>query len=439
MKKSYIYLMLSLIALFSSCSKENPFEVIVETEHGQVRKSALGIDVRDEEMVQTRADNEIKTDDFKISFFKNGSTTPKAVYRYGDMPDVVTLDKGKYIVKAEYGTDATAQWAPYYKGESEEFTIEPDKITDDIGEIICRLECVKVSILFAPILTQQMSEDSYVEVKVKDNESAALRFTKSHQQNAQSGYFHHEEGVSLVAVFDGYVEGVHTIKTESISEVKKGYHYKITFKLNTQESESKGDLTSGVSVNASVTVTDVERNVTVGEDEILDDNERPREEDPDDPNHPDTPADWEGPTVSAAAPLVIPGLSTVTPVDGKISLECSQDILVDDPNVTVILRFTSKIGFDEFYADIISPNLTEDELEGVGLAPHLDLVNPGGLEGALTGLGLPCNIGGEKNVEFNISKFMPMLAIFGENNHTFEIHAKDKNGECVVTLNLNFK
>lgn len=438
MKKIYLYIAVALMAVLASCGKETPFsdKDSDSKEKGQILKSALGIEVRDEERLQTRAGDAVNLDDFKISFTRKGASTPTTVYKYGEMPDIVTLERGAYTVRAEYGEDADGVWdAPYYMGESEEFSILAGKITDDIGDIVCRLQNVKVSIAFAPVLTEMMSDDAYVEVGVTNG--ATLKFTKQHELNGNSGYFRHVDGVSLVATFNGEVEGLKTVLTKSYATVQKGYHYKITFKLNSQSTDNTGGLEGGLDVDASVTVTDVERNIDVEENEPLDDNERPKEGDQD-PEIPENP-DWNGPTVSAEAPLVIPGLADAKPENGVLSLSCSQDIPVNNPDVNVVLMFASQKGFDEFYADIVSPNLTDDELQSVGLAAHLDLVNPGDLEEPLTNLGLPCNIGGEKNVKFDISSFMTLLAIFGPNSHEFIIHAKDANGETVVTLKLNFK
>lgn len=452
MKKSCLYILLSLITLVVSCDKESPFEPKQETGHGQIMKSALGIDLRDEEMTQTRAASDIDLDDFKITFTKVGASTPSGIYRYGEMPEIVTLEKGSYTVRAEYGDDVEADWnSPYYAGESDTFTINPDEITDDIGDIVCRLQNVKVTIDFAPILTEQMSDDSAVEVRVSGSgtadDSKYLRFSKNDQIAGNAGYFRHVEGVSLVATFRGMVEGLQTVQTKSYAQVQKGYHYKITFKLNTQSGESRGDVTGALAVDATVTVTDVERNVDVEDDVILDDNERPREEDPEkpDPGTPDTPTVWDGPSVTVDKPLQVPAMETLKPENGVITIDCAHTIpldKIDDEEIThVLLNFKSLAGFDEFYADIDSPNLTPDELAGVGLSDHLDLVQPESesLAGALQGLGLPVYIGGEHIVAFDISRFMGLLAVFGENEHTFRIHAKDKDGELVVNLVLTFK
>lgn len=448
MKRINSYFFIMLLFLVVSCGKENPFEIETDPGKGILHKSAIGIDLRDDEFVQTKADDSVNIDDFKITIFKEGSTTPVVVYRYGDMPEIVTLDKGTYKIRAEHGEDVEADWnSPYFAGESEAFTVLPEKITDDIGTIVCRLENVKVSIVFAPKLTEQMSDDSSVEVRVSESGTAGgsqyLRFSKNDQLRGNCGYFRHVEGVSLVATFRGVVEGLQTVRTKTYDKVQKGCHYKITFKLNTQELESKGYITGGLGLDATVTVTDVERNIDIEEEEILGDEERPREDDPAKPDDPTPPGPqgWSGPTVVAEAPLTLPPVSSWTPVDGVVTLTCSQDITLNDPNVNVVLKFESADGFDEFYADIVSDNLSDDELQGVGLSSHLDLVNPASPELAqsLTDLNLPVYIGGEKSADFDISDFMPLLSVFGANSHKFVIHVKDAKGEIIVNLILNFK
>lgn len=439
--------------LVTSCGKESPFELIQEEGKGTFHKSALGFDVRDEEMVQTRGENNINIDDFKIIFTKVGASSPSVVYRYGDMPDVVTLEKGSYTVRAEYGEDVEADWnKPYYVGESDSFTILPDKITDDIGEIVCRLQNVKVSILFGPNLKEQMGEDAVVEVRVNDSGTAegssSLNFTIDDQERGNCGYFKHVEGVSLVATFKGDIEGLRTVQTKSYSDIKKGHHYKITFKLISHAGESKGDLSGNMKVDASVTVTDVERNVDIEEDQILDDSERPVEKDPEDPNipGPDDPSAWQGPTVKAEPPLTIPSFSELTPDnDGIIRIECTQDIskaaAMGGQEYPVALTFMSKSGFEEFDADIVSDDLTPEELEGMDLNSHLDLINPATPEMAetLDGLGFPVYVEGKHEAAFDITQFVPLLAAFEPKPHKFIIHVKDAKGEIIVNLVLNFK
>lgn len=420
MKPIKILSILSCSLMLFSCGKEAPFNVEPVTGEGQILKSAFNVDLRDGELGQTtvrstRAD--ISYDDFKVIFTKEGAASPTSTYRYGEMPEIVSLEQGVYVAKATYGENLDAEWDnPYYVGQSDAFSIRAGEITDNIGEIVCRLENIKVSINFAPILTQQMSESSFVEVKVvSDGQDAkGLRFTKFEENRGISGYFRYEEGVSLVATFSGMVEGLKVSETKSIPVVDKGNHYKITFKLHNQAGENQGDVDSDMKVDASVTVTNVERNVDLEDDEILDDSERPSEGEPDEP----TPPVSEGPSVTAEAPINLDRVNNVS------------------ASSHVVLNIASETGITEFKVNIISEDLA-------GLVPEvLDLVNPGDNLELLQNLGLlqdgKTSVQGDKDVKFDVSGFMVMLCGLGEGkDHTFKLTVGDSSGTVVKELRLH--
>ena len=112
------------------------------------------------------------------------------------------------------------------------------------------------------------------------------------------------------------------------------------------------------------------------------------------------------------------------------------------PGEEVVLMITSKSGITKFDVDIESPSLTPEELQGVGLASHLDLVDPGELLEPLQGLGLleGDSVKGLKEVKFDISGFMPLLAALGDGVHSFKLTvANEENGEKVGTLIIEIK
>lgn len=428
MKLRYKHIFLSVALLTGGCSKEAPFNIVTEEGEGQILKSALNVDLRDGELDQTivrGTRGDIVYDDFKVTFTKDGASAPTSTYRYGDMPEIVTLDKGAYVATATYGENLDAEWEnPYYVGRSDAFSINPGEITDNVGEIVCRLENIKVSINFAPILTQQMDESSFVEVKVVsgDHDAKGLRFTKSEENRGSAGYFRYVEGVSLVATFNGLVEGVKVSETKSIAKVEKGNHYKITFKLHTQGGENQGDANVDMKVDASVTVTNVERNVDLEEDDILDDSERPTEgpETPGGPDNPEPPTPAEGPVVEAEEPINLDGVNDV------------------DADSHVVLNISSETGITEFKVNIISEDLA-------GLVPDvLDLVEPGDNLELLQGLGLlgdgKTTVLNDKEVKFDVSGFMVMLCGLGSvKNHTFKLTVGDSSGTVEKELRLHTK
>ena len=85
-------------------------------------------------------------------------------------------------------------------------------------------------------------------------------------------------------------------------------------------------------------------------------------------------------------------------------------------------------GISTFTVRIDSPLLSAEELASIGLSSNLDLVNPGSMASALSGLGFPVNIGGETSVSFNISKFIPMLELLGSGTSNFHLTVTDSKG-----------
>lgn len=421
MKKIYLIPLLSAGLLLAGCSKENGFES--SDDEGQVLKSALDVSMPSDQsqIVVTRAGSDVDLSQFKINFIKTGESVATQSYTYGEMPEVVTLKAAEYRATAELGQDREAEWEnPYFKGESKPFEVRPFEITSFIDPIECELLNIKVTIAFDESLAAAMSADSYVEVKVGDN--SGLNFTSAEATAAKAGYFRHTNETTLVATFHGTVNGSEIVESKSYNDIAKGRWYKLTFKLHTNHG---GDPTGGaegsVTVDASVTTEDVNMDVVIGEDEPLDDSERPKEDDPDDPTPP-TPGDTKAPEITPEGNVVFDEVMNV-----NASSECKFSI-----------SSTAEGGFTVLTCDIISPNLTAEELAGVGLASHIDLVTPGSLESGLVGLGFPVNVGGKDKVDFNLSQFMGLMAVFGPNRHEFKLTVSDANGTTVKSLILQF-
>lgn len=404
---------------------------------GEFSKYALDLDVRMDETIRqkapTRADaNGINMDEFNITF-KNVETSAVTTYVYGEMPEIVTLKEGTYTVTATYGEDRDAEWEnPYFLGKSDEFSVSAKAITTNIGTIKCQLKNVKTSIVFDPILKQHMSDDAYVEVKVGKSSTSTLNFTTEHSDNGTAGYFRLGSETTLVATFHGTVDGAQVSETKTLSNIEAGNHYRITFKLHNYNGENTGEIGGNVSVDASVDVTKIDCNVPVIEDEPLnpDELEFPKEDNGEEPG--------PGPDEPGPGPDE-PGVKGPT-----CQVDPSSNINLDEVNEVngssiVILNFTSHTGFDVFEVDIVSDKLTPEELEGVGLSDHLDLITPGALLGQLQGLGIMAkdkeSVEGDKEVKFDISKFMTPLSIF-PGVHEFKITVGDSEGTNSYSLKL---
>ena len=107
-----------------------------------------------------------------------------------------------------------------------------------------------------------------------------------------------------------------------------------------------------------------------------------------------------------------------------------------DPEVKITV--TSQTGIVGFSVDINSTTLTPEELQGLGLSTHMDLVNPGSFEGPLTNLGFPTGsaVAGKKSLTFDTSSFMPMLTVLGPGNSDFKLTVIDASGSVSKTIQL---
>ncbi len=420
-----VFFSLALASLLGACSKENPFGS--EEENGAVgmlMTSCLAPSLTNAEGYEAVTRAAIpSTDDFKVVITRAGTRTPAAEYKYADMPEVLTLPVGDYVVSAHHGDNNVAAWEePYYFGEST-FHIEENKITDEVDPIVAKLSNIRVTIVYGPSLVNAMGADSKVSVNV--GESGTMSFAADEERSAYFKYV--DKSQTLTATFSGTVDGQRVVETKAYDNVAPGNHYRITFRLHTIDQEDPGSINGGITVDASVEQVDM--NVTVdGEtDEPVEDDMRPVQ------GGNDTPDPGPGPDQPVAGPTVTP-----LQMDGKNPIDFDALNLFDD-NLYCAFNVASSAagGFTEFTVDIISNDLTADELAATGLASHLDLINtPDSYAAALQNLGFPINQGGKTSADFDISGFQMMLAIFGPHEHEFKITVSDANGTTVKSLRV---
>ncbi len=101
-------------------------------------------------------------------------------------------------------------------------------------------------------------------------------------------------------------------------------------------------------------------------------------------------------------------------------------------DLTAVIEITSEVGITGFTVDINSSVLTKEQLVGVGLDTHLDLVNPANdsLNESLNNLGFPTrdNVLNQKSISFTITQFLSLLDLTGNGNHDFVMTVTDANG-----------
>lgn len=427
------------IAGFSlaSCANEAPFSQESNQGEGKFLIHSLTVQVNNDETLVRSSSDAPSLDEFTIAFFNTEKINGKPVrkFPYSDRPEVVTLPVGSYVIKASYGGDPEKPFdrpkkdadfnAPYYLGISEAFQIENNKIIDNLDPVVCKLANVKVTINFDMNLVAKMGEDSKVSVTV--GTSKPLDFGPSTES---SGYFAYVEGSStLAASFSGKVDGDFTEETKTYDNVKPGTHYNITFKLHLIDPHEPGIINPGdegeeIKVDAVVNLEDKTGeygDVTPEEEFYLIDDRYPSDEPT--PVVPDDPVSDEAPSIKAENPVDLDKVNK-----GADLTSC-----------VINIHSYAEGGITKFECDIQSNSLTPEELAGVGLASHLDLVNTDeSLAESLSFLGFPVNVGGKKEVQIDITSFMPLLGALGPGKHDFVLTVEDANGETTKTLSIEF-
>lgn len=417
MKKIFNFTLMALLVLvFAACGKEDPFPGMGEGE-GQLSTKKMMVKVERQEN-EVRASVDVAS--FIVDIIKDGEVVES--YTYSEMPEVITLPVGTYTVRARSGEVQPVAWeAPYFEGERQ-FTVKSKEITE-VETIECKLANVRVSILYAEDLLQQMGDDCKVTVVMGDN--ASIEFTKN---ETRSAYFAYVPGSNtLVATFTGTVGNETREDFKAYTDVAPANHYKITYHFKKPDlPDDEGSITfNGVTIDATVTSEDLRVNVDPGEEEIIDPSDRPNQGN-DEPGPGPDPGDKTAPQV-------------IIPEGSAIVFDQVMDI-VDGSNYS--LRMTSEAGFQHFNVEIDSPYLTEEFLNGVGMKTKFDLCNPGSLEDALKGFGLATGseVTGKKSVDFNLSSLIPLLALDPEEDvHTFIITLVDANGTTTKSIKFRNK
>lgn len=357
------------------------------------------------------------TDNFIITITEKSTNAKINQWNLADMPQVCTLVAGTYILKAESCVLKDAEWEMPYYVDQKEFKVEVDKVTA-IGDLVCVLKNVKVTVEFSQDLLKIMGDDCNINVALGKGK---LDFKKN---ETRAAYFAvEEESNILVATFSGTVDGFYDTTVSTFEDVKAGEWRKLRYSLksNNEENEENGSFNAQLSVDASCTVVEKDVQVDVNEDVIKDPDPEPE---PD--NGGDNPGDNPG-----GEPTVGPSITAST-FDIKEAQIVTEELVM-------LITVSSELPLAGLVVDIDSELLSGDMLTDVGLNSHLDLVNPGEYRDALIGLGFPVGdeIMGKNEISFDITPFGALLKMLGSGTHNFILTATDNDGnESTETLTL---
>lgn len=424
--------LLTCLCLLPACSKDDPFPYDqLEKGMGQASFKKMMVEVSNAERVVRAEGVDVGTFLVEVA-----STTGKMEYSgtYADMPEVLTLPVASYTVKVKSPSNPDAAWeTPYYEGE-QTFTVVENDVTF-VDPVVCKLANIKVTVRYDAKLLAQMSDDCNVTVKA--GETGQLVYAKTETRDGFFRYVADATGTpTLVATFQGTVEGNNEENLRTYTDLAPGNHYVITYTLHTPGEDVPDQtgtisIANGIYVDATVTVENMTVNINPDED-YLDDDMRPSTGDAVNPN-PDPDPDPNPPT-----PTPTGDKAQISATIGSADVNFDNSYPVTDDPVKVKVVSTADGGLTGFIIDINSTTLTDEILSGVGLGSHLDLINPGSLSTGLQSLGFPVegDVQGKSSVEFDISQFVPLLKIYGAGDHRFQISVTDANGTISKTLHF---
>ena len=384
--------LLSCILFISSCHSEEMNLKVNQT--GEVRLSSIKMTYNTEPVVSvSRAADDLS--EYVIGIYTTSDELVQE-WTYSSMPEVFALPIGNYTVKAHSPEVVGARFdAPYCEGESAEFEVKKDNVTD-VGEVKCTLKSIKVTIEFDQKLKDLIDEGGVI-VNVGEE---TLTFTKD---ETRSGFFHGNGQETTVDVeFNAVVEGDQAIRTESYSGLKDGTELKLTFGLKESVDVNPGEGVEYVSNN--LLISDEYKEIGV--------------------SGTFTPDMEEIPDVDV---MMIKG----------VGFDIYGDPLTDFSNGVVVELYAPK-GMKDVVVNITSKNpMFESAVSGVFGSNNFSLMDEN-LQEILGKLGLPVkdDILGKKKVIFDISDFMSLLvddSLAGL--HTFGITITDME-DTSISANL---
>lgn len=416
-----ILLALAVAVGLASCHDDHWIPNTSEGE-GSVSLASLNISVKEGETVVARSS---ATDNFIVKLF-DARGDLYAQWKVAEMPEILTLPVGDYSVTVISHEQAKAAWdAPYYEG-SKSFSISNGIITE-IGTVTCSFANIKVTIRYSDALARLMGDD--VKVTVICNDEGSLEYTPA---ETRPGYFQAIEGSStLVATFEGTVNGHKETLRKTFTDIEAGQHRIITFAVKSGQGEIPDEFgtvaTPGITIDATIIDAPISGNVDIDDDQL--EGQRPTE-DPVEPVEPDDPVT---PTNDLTMTPSVPFAPTVNSiVDGTVY---SIDI-------------HSEAGVTNLTVEIISDYLTYEFLKDVGLSTKFDLADAldafdksRDLSEALTGFEFPIkgDLVGKNDVHFDISRLVPLLNLSPDpGNHSFKLTVTDAKGNS-KTETLIFK
>lgn len=365
---------------------------------------------------------------FLVDVVRTSDNANVASWTYATMPQLPTFAVGSYEVQVRSRVLKDAEWsAPYYLG-SQTFDIRNGEVTD-VGPIVCKLANVRVTIDYGPKLLAATGGEGFT-ITVTSTPGVYLQYTG---KETRSGYFAYTGQTTMVARFQGRVNGVDEDFSHVLENIAPGQHRKLTFRLNYNPNTPDDEVGTvdgqGIVVSCSTKTVSVDGSV-IQEEDIQESGDRPGQEG-DEPGGEDPKPGEEG---------------NITFTSETLDHDENGNVRDDMPNNAADfgegkkeakIHIHSDAPIASFNVKIDSETLKDDVLGSVGLLPEFNLADPKDLEAGLKSLGFPVGdeVRGATDLDFDITQFVPLTMIYGAANHRFILTVTDNAGNS-KTLTL---
>lgn len=387
------------------------------------------------------SEDELNPEDFTVAILDSIGQTVKAYDSYADMDEdgALLLPAGKYSIKASSGTDLNAGYdSPYYMGDTTCVISEKEVVTV-VAE--CKLGNKKVQFLCDEDFLAQFSDDYYI---VLDNGAGVLTLTKDEMRVA---YLKDTGTLRFTLYATTHDNKTRTYSYDLSKEDLIQSHNNILISLGSVPADP--DIPGG---------DDGNNPSDPSEPEIPEDPEEP--ENPENPEVPEVPV--KGPVIKVDISLIekdyvieVPsdfvesdkpdapggddnkgdgddtpgGDSTTKPTIKGDGFDMSSPVQLtpsnaDSKKVRIAISTPDKLASLQV---TISSKVLEPLLNELKLGTSFDMCNLNtDQEKALKGLGLAIPNKGITSTVFDITSFMPLIAILDPGEYKFTIKATDE-------------
>lgn len=405
-------------ASLSSCVSEMPFEGSMAKENlGQME---LNVDLL---KPQTRTVTEVKN--FPVIIYDTDGNEVKNFRTVTEITSAITLQVGNYTVESHTpGEIQKRMYEPYYKGQQE---VEIMKGITSRADVTCKMENSIINIVYDDEFKNTFST---WQITLDDGSETALGFSNTNAITTVYWYFGENGTEKLNVNFQGTTKEGANISSkfqltkdqadESYDDDRENFCGGDALNLKFTATEATDGKLTGVTINADVTFTETNENVTVT---VIDVPGNYEEGDPgqggDNPGGGETGGNDNVINLNLPQPISFPmfGAASVDQSLGDTYIAANAGL----KSIRVSVASTSD--------DMISSLRDLNTEHGVDFINGAEIVDNQSVVNLFIALDQPLSVPtqGDKDYTFPIGNFFPMLQVLvGE--HTFNLEVTDMNG-----------